>query len=114
MYFSSGNPGYAVDLGVVYKPTDKLILSASLVDLGRIHWRNDAKIIQQSTDYRYHPADLSNSYDEDLENYKSPDDVFDDLVNDFEESFRAYEFEKSYTQSLPYQFYAGLEYTLSE
>lgn len=113
MFFSKGNPGIAVDLGIVYEANDRLVLSASLTDLGSIRWKEDAKIIEQNASYRYNPADLSNSYDEELENYISPDDVFDALTEDFKQSFKTYETESAYTQSLPYQFYLGARYTLN-
>lgn len=113
MFFSKGNPGVAVDLGIVYEPTDGLVFSASLTDLGSIRWKEDSKIIEQNTTYRYNPADLSDSYDEALENYISPDDVLDALTEDFKQSFKVYETELAYTQSLPYQMYLGARYTIN-
>ena len=97
----------------MYEPTDGLVLSASLTDLGSIRWKEDSKIIEQNTTYRYNPADLSDSYDEALENYISPDDVFDALTEDFKQSFKVYETELAYTQSLPYQMYLGARYTIN-
>jgi hypothetical protein len=35
------NNGYAIDLGATYKLQDRITLSASLLDIGRIHWKNN-------------------------------------------------------------------------
>ena len=35
------NTGYGIDLGATYKLTNKLTLAASIVDLGKITWRNN-------------------------------------------------------------------------
>lgn len=110
--FSSGNPGYAVDLGIVYQPFDKLLLSCSVTDLGNIQWQRDSKILNQNTTYRYTPADLSNSYDENADNYKTPEDVFGEIRESFKESFKVYETQSSYQQQLPYQIYLGMHYDI--
>lgn len=39
----SGNHGYALDLGVKYFPTEKLGLSASVIDIGSILWKENVK-----------------------------------------------------------------------
>ena len=41
LFMSKGNPGIAVDIGIAYEPTDGLVFSASLTDLGSICWKED-------------------------------------------------------------------------
>lgn len=112
MLFGNENPGIAADFGVVFKPTDKFVLSASVTDLGSIRWKQDAQRIVQNATYRYAPADLSNSYDENLEDYQKPEDVIDELTEEFKNSFKFNEAKTAYTQSLPYQVYLGAQYAV--
>ena len=51
--FNSKNFGLAVDLGVDYKPADRWLLSASLLDLGYIHWTDEVHKVSFKTDYDY-------------------------------------------------------------
>ncbi len=39
--FNSGNTGFGFDFGISYKVTKRLMLSASVTDLGSISWKND-------------------------------------------------------------------------
>ena len=109
-----GNPGFAVDFGFVYKITNKIVLSASVVDLGNIQWKKDVRTLNQESTYRYNPADLSNSYSEELKNYVSPSNVFDSVKENFRQSFKIIETDISYSQSLPYQLYLGAKYNLTD
>lgn len=42
--FGFSNPGVALDLGVQFMPIEKLTINASVVNLGRISWRNSASV----------------------------------------------------------------------
>ena len=51
------NPGYAFDLGVQYEPIANLQLSASIIDLGRINWRQAAGSYQVERTLRFEGLD---------------------------------------------------------
>lgn len=108
--FSNGNPGFAVDFGLVYELSKDLFFSMSVTDLGRIRWRRDVQQLTLDTQYRYEPLDFSNSYDENAADYISPETLFDDLTEDMKQSFVWNEKGGSYTRNLPSKFYAGLQY----
>ncbi|MBN1339868.1 MAG: hypothetical protein JXA03_11125 [Bacteroidales bacterium] len=58
----SGNHGYAMDLGVKYFPAEKLGLSASVVDLGSITWKENVKNFNSHSpakDYTFTGFDLT-------------------------------------------------------
>ena len=41
--FQNGNKGWGIDVGVEYKFMDNLLLSASILDVGKITWKEDTK-----------------------------------------------------------------------
>ena len=110
--FSTDNPGYAVDLGLVYTVSPKLVLSAAVTDIGEIRWKNDVKQLTLDTTYRYTGADLSDSIDDQADNYKSSEDVLDELKEDIKNEFSFQLTEDSYTEKLPYTISMGAEFRL--
>ena len=110
--FSTDNPGYAVDLGLVYTVSPKLLLSAAVTDIGQIRWKNDVKQLTLDTTYRYTGADFSDSIDDKADNYKSPDNVLAELEEDIKNEFSFQLNEDSYTEKLPYTISMGAEFRL--
>jgi hypothetical protein len=53
------NPGMGLDLGAEYQLTDKLILSASLIDLGFIRWGSNTYNFKQDGEFLFTGFDLS-------------------------------------------------------
>ncbi len=51
--FNAKNFGLGVDLGVDYRPTDRWLLSASVLDIGYIHWTDEVHKVSFKTDYDY-------------------------------------------------------------
>jgi hypothetical protein len=51
--FNAKNFGLAVDLGVDYSPTDRWLLSASVLDIGYIHWTDEVHQLTFKTDYDF-------------------------------------------------------------
>lgn len=110
--FSTDNPGYAVDLGLVYTVSPKLVLSAAVTDIGQIRWKKDVKQLTLDTTYRYTGADFSDSIDDQADNYKSPEDVLDELTEDIKNEFSFQLAEDFYTEKLPYTISMGAEFRL--
>jgi len=110
--FSTNNPGYAVDLGLVYRLSPKFVLSAAVTDIGQIRWKNDVKQLTLETTYRFTGADFSDSIDDQADNYKSPEDVLDELKEDIKNEFSFQLTEDSYTEKLPYTISMGAEFRL--
>ena len=108
--FSTDNPGYAVDMGLVYTVSPKLVLSAAVTDIGQIRWKNEVKQLTLDTTYPYTGADFSDSLDDQADNYKSPEDVLDELTEDIKNEFSFQLTEDSYTEKLPYTISMGAEF----
>ena len=110
--FSTENSGYAVDLGIVYNLNPDLVFSAAITDIGQIRWSKDVKQLTLDTTYDYYGGDFSNSIDDTESDYKSPEDVIDDLTEDIRNEFGFNLIESAYTEKLPHTFTAGLRYTV--
>ncbi|MFC2116201.1 DUF5723 family protein [Bacteroidota bacterium] len=52
------NPGFAIDLGFNYQPIEKLSVSASVVDLGFIRWKNYVHNIHQDMEYTFEGVEI--------------------------------------------------------
>jgi len=51
--FNPNNFGLGVDLGVDYRPSDRWLISASVLDIGYIHWTDEVHKVSFKTDYDY-------------------------------------------------------------
>lgn len=51
--FNIDNFGLGVDLGVEYRPMDNLLLSASLLDLGYVKWKDEVHEVAYTTSYDF-------------------------------------------------------------
>jgi hypothetical protein len=59
------NSGFAIDLGIIAKPLNNFSISASLVDIGFIHWKNNVNNISQDGQFAFEGVtlDLSDTAD---------------------------------------------------
>ena len=71
---------------------------------------NEVKQLTLDTTYRYTGADFSDSIDDQADNYKSPEDVLDELTEDIKNEFSFQLAEDSYTEKLPYTVSMGAEF----
>ena len=110
--FSTDNPGYAIDLGLIYTPSPKIVMSAAITDIGQIRWKNDVKQLTLDTTYRYTGIDFSDSVNNQAENYKSPDDLLDEFTENIKNEFGFQLSEESYVEKLPYTISMGAEFQL--
>ncbi len=65
--FNFGNPGFAADIGINYRPIDQLQLSISALDLGFISWKDEVHDATYEMEYDYigleiNPLELSDEY----------------------------------------------------
>lgn len=64
----NGNTGFGLDLGITANLTDKLTISASVIDLGSINWKNDTYEYTTHGSYDYSGLDLFSYSDADTIN----------------------------------------------
>jgi hypothetical protein len=99
------NPGLAFDAGIIFPYSDKLELSASVIDLGAIRWRSNLNTFNSDGAFNYEgplndTLGISDSYG-------------DQLFQAFSDSMQLVaEFQKYYSV-LPPRFIAGANYNIS-
>jgi hypothetical protein len=100
------NNGYGFDLGIAFKPMERLTLGLSVVDIGSIKWVNGVKthlLDPANAKYIFEGVDLSRLIN------KDPDYDLDSL----EEKFEFQESDgSSYRSTLPTKFYLSGSYEL--
>jgi hypothetical protein len=102
------NPGLALDFGFNYRPIEQISISASVVDLGMIFWRNQAYQFSQNMDYSFEGLDMSNVFD-------SIDwDPGQELLDSIENSVEFTAEKKSYSGMLTGKVYYGFAYEPTE
>ena len=103
--FGLRNPGFAVDFGFNYRPVEKVIISASVLDLGLIRWRNSTYNFKQEMDYTFEGVEFT--LDEDW-------DPGEGLLDSLQEVTKIKTDKGKYTTFLSSRIYVGAAYELNE
>ncbi len=98
LVFNPRNFGLAMDLGVDYRLRDWLQLSASLVDFGKIKWKDAVYNLSNTADYEFRGVHVDPDDDDFLETFA---DSLDETFNNFTAT------ENAYSTWLPSVVYAG-------
>jgi hypothetical protein len=104
-FFGVKNPGLALDFGFNYSPVERLIVSASVLDLGFIRWRSSTYNFKQDMDYTFEGVEFT--LDEDW-------DPVEGLLDSLEDATRIKTTKEKYTSFLSSRVYIGAAYELSE
>lgn len=105
--FKGGNRGMALDVGVTYKHTEKLTLSASITNLGKINWNRNTynwRSKDPGATYQFTGLNIQNALnfeDRDIE------EAFNQLGDTIRETFQLENNRASFTTGLFAQFYLG-------
>ncbi len=104
---ATGNKGFAVDLGLIYRPIDNLTLSASLLDVGFIRWKNYTYNMSQDVEYVYDGIEFE---------YGRRDSIFKDFLDTLDNTFLLNNTngEDPYTSFLGAKLYVGGKYQIIE
>jgi hypothetical protein len=100
------NPGFAIDLGFNYFPIEKLSISASLVDLGFIRWRNYVWNFDQELDYAFEGIEFKLEDD-----WEPGEGLLDSLL---ENDLKIKVTQDKYTTMMTGKIYLGAAYNLTE
>ncbi|PID88388.1 MAG: hypothetical protein CSB06_00510 [Bacteroidia bacterium] len=109
------NPGMGVDLGAEVSLLDnQLLLSASVVDLGFVRWKSNAKslINQGIFEFSGLKADtiIDNIFTEKKDAKSEGDQLFEELKDSIRSQFTPVERDEAYTTGLPTKMYFGAGY----
>lgn len=106
---NSKNVGVGFDIGLAYKISRDLTLLASMVDLGKINWKNNLKQMTFDGEYKF-PEEFILSGDD---NTLTKENGFSNETIDLTELYKIKIDESPYSARLPITFYTGLKYRLS-
>ncbi len=103
--FNFANLGLGFDLGATYNLNEKIKLSASIIDLGFISWKNDVRNYElKQFGYTFNGVDASAVLTDTAAN------VFDQINDTLNNMFKTEESKNAYTTSLATRFYIGGNY----
>jgi hypothetical protein len=97
-----GNPGFALDLGVIYRYDDRITLSGSLLDLGFIRWKTDVNNVHGDGTFVYEGEELRG----DLVSGTFVSEIRDSLIDAFDYTTT----QEPYTWFHPTQLFLGGTY----
>jgi outer membrane protein OmpA-like peptidoglycan-associated protein len=109
--FKKKNKGFGIDLGGTYKLTDKILLSASILDLGFIKWKQAVTTYQSSdpnASYTYEGMDLNQMLND------TSDNKFGTMLDSIAKTFKIDTLHNAYSTRLSTQVYLGGNYYLTE
>ena len=101
------NKGIAIDLGATFRVTDKLEFSGSILDLGKINWKENAEVYSSNGTYKYKGLDLLNLVE-------SEDANFEQIGDTLSEIFQFSKENKNYSTNLTWRSYWTVSYQVSE
>jgi len=101
-----GNPGIAVDLGIIYRYSPGLTLSASLLDVGALLWRTELNNISSEGTFIYEAIDTSGDL--------ISRDFLDGIIDTLQGSLDVRVSQQAYSSLLPAQLFLGASYQLKE
>jgi len=110
--FNSKNPGVGIDLGITYKLNQKILITASVNDLGKINWNSYLNVVNLKGKYEILPENLLPPEPEDDFITKSPAFLIEE--GDLNSLFKSViDTTSTYSTRLPTSFFAGMQYQIS-
>lgn len=113
----TGNTGLAFDLGAVYKLTPRITFSGSIIDMGKISFKENLNNLTHVSTYKWEGIDFSKSIGESQEDYVDPADLVDDEMKKIENSFKPKRSEfasEAFDVNIPVKIYLGGTYGVSK
>ncbi|MCG8700840.1 MAG: DUF5723 family protein [Bacteroidales bacterium] len=95
------NKGFAIDAGIMYPYSDKITLSASIIDLGFVNWRSNLNSLQSDTEVRFEGIDTIS--DNPLDSYEDYQDMITFDIG-----------QNNYSTWLPTKLHLGGEYDINK
>lgn len=101
-----GNLGFGLDMGMIYRYSDEITLSASVLDLALIRWKTDLNNVQGEGEFEYSGTDLSI----DITSRDFLNEMLDSILNTIDVNTSR----NSYTYVMPTQVFLAGSYQYSE
>jgi hypothetical protein len=110
--FASGkdNLGLGLDIGATYDITDRLMISASVTDLGFINWKKDVTNLAVKSNFEFGGLDVSDVIDR----TETIDGLGTDLADSLKKAFHFTRSNNYYKDHLQYNVNLGASYNLTK
>ncbi len=105
----TANPGFAIDFGATYELTDNLILSASVVDLGFINYKNFSHNYNINGQFSFTGIDVSNEFGDNGES-----DPMENITDSLEDEIKMEYSDQGFLHLLGPKIYAGARYYIGD
>ena len=104
------NTGLGLDIGATYDVTEKIVVSASVTDLGYIKWKKDVTNFDMKSKYVFSGLDMLNV----LNGTKTFDELAQSELDSLKDSFKVTDTHNSFTTYLPFGASIGGKYALTK
>lgn len=108
------NLGVAFDLGASYLITPQIEVSASVIDLGVIKWKNNINNLLNQGTFTWKGLDFSNSINENDPDYVPFDEKISSLSDSLSAAMQFTGAENAFTTTLPTRVYIGGKYQIND
>jgi hypothetical protein len=110
--FLSGkdNLGLGLDVGATYNITDKLMVSASITDIGFINWKKDVTNLLVKSKFEFGGLDVAGVID----GAETFEDLGDEMVDSLKRAFNFTRSSNHYTENLQYSLRAGACFNITK
>ena len=109
--FISGkkNTGLGLDIGATYDLTDRIILSASITDLGFIRWKKDVTRLSADNQFIFNGLDMVDFFN----GTKTIDEIGQEMVDSLKNAFVITKSKTAFTTFLPFGISLGGSYNIT-
>jgi hypothetical protein len=110
--FVSGkkNIGLGLDLGATYELNDKIMISASVTDLGFIRWNKDITTLSADNTFEFSGLNMNDFFN----GSKTINDIGKDMVDSLKNAFSLTKSKAAFTTYLPFGISVGGSYNLTK
>jgi hypothetical protein len=110
--FFSGkkNMGLGLDIGATYDLTDRIVVSASITDLGFIRWTKDVTNLKANNQFEFSGLNMLDVF----KGTKTIDDLANDMVDSLKNAFVVSNTKTAFTTYLPFGISLGGSYNVTK
>jgi hypothetical protein len=110
LLLNSSNMGLGIDIGAVYEISNKLMVSASLIDFGYIKWKSDLTNLNAKSEFKFSGFNI-----EDVANgTKTFDELATEMGDSLKNSFKISQLHTDFNTFLPAGINIGASYNLTK
>lgn len=103
------NPGFAFDIGASYKISDRFMVAASVIDLGRIIWKDNTESYTSKGEFEFSGFEIKDLFKDKQFNAEFVENLTDSIIKIFDVT----DGQDAFTRYLSPKFFASAVFTLT-